>query len=168
MNYPMNGEKGLDKALDLFKQAISCDSTNMVFYNNLANAYDKKHNYDGEMVALNKLIILTANDPAMLMQKGMLFEFTGDIDSAKNIYHLTQVEYENRLHKNPNDIELIKGIILLKAVTDGKDEAVKVLNKQIKTHPELSSQLSSELMFYKYFNRHDFVFRLPTVTNLDK
>ena len=168
MNYPMNGEQELNTAIDLLKQAISCDSTDWVFYINLGNAYDKKHNYNGEMAALNKVLTLTKNDPAILLQIGMLYEVKGRVDSAKNMYQLTEVEYEKRLAKNPKDVNLIKGNILLKGVTDGKDEAIKALNEQIKIHPELSSQLSGELLFYKYFNRHDFVFRLPTVTDLSK
>jgi hypothetical protein len=55
MNYPMNGENGLDTAIDLFKQAINCDSTNVIFYNSLANAYDQKHDYNDEMITLNKI-----------------------------------------------------------------------------------------------------------------
>jgi tetratricopeptide (TPR) repeat protein len=168
MNYPMNGEKGLEKAIDLFKQAISCDSTNFIFYNNLANAYDQKHNYDGEMVVMNKMLALTANDPAILMQKGMLFEVMGRANSAKELYNLSKVEYEKRLAKRPNDINLIKGIVSLIGVDSGKEEAIKALNEQIKIHPELSPELSQQLLFYKYFNRHDFVFRLPTVTDLNK
>lgn len=168
MNYPMNGKKGLDKAIDLFKQAIGCDSTNVIFYNSLANAYDQKHNYAGEMIAVDKMLTLTANDPAILMQKGMLFEVMGRLDNAKKTYYIAQLEYKKRLAKYPGDINLIKGMILLKAVTDGKDEAVKAINKQIKISPNLSSELSHELLFYQYFNRHDYVFRLPTVTNLDK
>ena len=167
-NYPMNGEKGLDKAIDLFKQAVNCDSTNVNFYNSLANAYDKKHNYDAEMVAMNKMLLLTLNDPGILVQKGMLFEVMGHVDSAKEIYSRTDAEYQKRLAKRPNDINLIEGMILLKAITDGKDEAIKVINKQIETHPDLSSELSHELLFYQYFNRHDYVFRSSTGTDLNK
>jgi len=165
-NYPANGEKGLDKAIDLFKQAIACDSTNFVFYNNLASAYDQKHNYSGEMLAINKLLTLTGNHPALLMQKGMLWEVMGYLDLAKETYRQTQLEYEKRLAARNNDIELIKGMVLLKGVVSGKDAAIEALNEQIKKHPELSSELSQEFLFYKDFNRHDFVFRLPTVINL--
>ena len=168
MNYPMNGEKGLNKAIDLFKQAINCDSTNTVFYTSLATAYEKKHNYNGEMMMLDKSLKLTANNPDLLLEKGMLFEVKGNFDSAKIIYHLTQVEYEKRLNKQPDEIGLIKGFILLKGVIGGKEAAIKELDKQIKIHPKFSLELSKEYSFYQYFNRHNFVFRLPTERDLDK
>src|ERR1700760_1042731 len=141
-NYPMNGEKGLDKAVDLFKKAINCDSTNVIFYNSIANAYDQKHDYHSEMIAVNKMLSLTVNDPAILMAKGTLFEVMGHVDSAKETYQRAQMEYQKRLSKSPNDFYLISGMILLKAVTDDKDEAIKLLNEQIKSHPDLSAKLS--------------------------
>jgi tetratricopeptide (TPR) repeat protein len=160
-NYPVDGEKGLNEAIQLFKQAIKCDSMYYNAYINLTNAYDQKGNYSEEMIAFNKLLIITNNDPSILFMKGMLFERMQYIDSAKQIYFLTRAAYAKKLTKYPDDINAIRGIILLKAVTDGKDEAIKELNKQIKIHPKLSSKLGEEHGFYEEFDRHAFIYRLP-------
>jgi tetratricopeptide (TPR) repeat protein len=94
MNYPLDGEKGLDKAIELFKQAINGDSTNAVFYINLSAAYDKKHKRQDQMNTFNKLLSLTANEPFVLMRKAMLFEIMGCKDSANKVYRLTSLEYK--------------------------------------------------------------------------
>jgi tetratricopeptide (TPR) repeat protein len=117
-NYPMDGEAGLDTAINLFLQAIQCDSTYLTVYINIANAYDKKHNYHEEMKTYNKLLVLTNNhSPSMITQKGVLFERINDIDSAKKYYYLANKEYERELEKNPDNAETVKGLILIKALT---------------------------------------------------
>lgn len=168
MNYPMNGEQELDKAVDLFKQAITCDSTDWVFYNNLANAYEKKHNYNGELIELNKLLILNENYPMFIISKGMVFEKINKIDSANKMYDFANVEFKKRLAKNPEDVGLIQGVIQLKAITLGKDSAIKEIDNQIKLHPNLSSKLSYEYEYYKYFNRHNYIYGLPTEIDSSK
>jgi len=164
----MNGEQELDKAVDLFKQAITCDSTDWVFYNNLANAYEKKHNYNGELIELNKLLILNENYPMFIISKGMVFEKINKIDSANKMYDFANVEFKKRLAKNPEDVGLIQGVIQLKAITLGKDSAIKEIDNQIKLHPNLSSKLSYEYEYYKYFNRHNYIYGLPTEIDSSK
>ena len=139
-SFPEN-EDELNKAVTLLKQATQCDSTYAIAYINLTNAYDRKHSYVEEMKAYNKLLMLTDNSPSMLMEKGMLFERMDNIDSAKACYYLTKLGDEKKLVKHPDDISSIEGLILIKALTDGKDEAVKELNEQIKMHPELSLEI---------------------------
>ena len=167
-SYPNMGKNSLDTAIYLFKKALGCDSNNVIFYINLATAYDKKHSYELEMNVLNKTLTLTANDPAILLQKGMLFERVGRPNDAGKIYKSARSAYAQRLAKRPLDLKLIKGMILLKAVAESKDEAVKEINRQIVEHPELSSALSDELLFFNYFNRHAFVFGLPSEKDLIK
>ena len=167
-NYPMNGKKELDKAIDLFKQAITCDSTYTTAYIGLASAYDHKNSYGEEMITLNKLLKLVDNDPPILMWKGELFERMNHADSAKNMYYLAKMGYKKRLQKHPDNISSIEQLILLKALTDGKDEAIKELDEQIKNHPELSSKLSGQYVFYQYFDRHAFVFELQSEVPFNK
>ena len=168
MNYPMNGEKGLNKSIDLFKQAIQCDSTYLNAYIGLANAYGQKKSYKEEMLAYNKLLVLANNDPSLLTQKGVLFERMNKIDSAKKIYYLTKIGFENRLAKTPGNPNLISGMVFLTALIDGKNAAIKELNEQIKAHPELSPKLAYEYEYYKYFDRHAYVYGLPTEVSLKK
>ncbi|MGN6394679.1 MAG: tetratricopeptide repeat protein [Mucilaginibacter sp.] len=165
-NYPMNGKDSLKKAISLFRQAIHCDSTNVVFYLGLVNAYVQEKNYTEEMVVDNKLLALTANDPSILMQKAMLFELMNHSDSAKEIYRLSRLTYKKRLANDPENIRLIRGLVLLKGVTAGRDSAIKDLKEQIRMHPRLSPALSGDFEFYKDFDQRSYIFRLPVVRNL--
>lgn len=158
LNYRGDNKDELDKAINLFKQAINCDTTYSIAYVNLANAYDHEGSYKEEMACLNRLLVLNNDDPTILVLKGMLFERMNQIDSAKQIYSLTKTAYEKRIAKTPNDINLIKGKIELKALTDGKSEAIKELREQIKTHPNLSSKLTEEYYFYEHFDRHAHIY----------
>lgn len=157
INYPMNSEKGLDHAIDLLKLAIKCDSTYPNPYINLVNAYDQKGNYNEEMINLNKVLLLTNNDPSFLTIKGMLFERMKNIDSAKKTYSLAQKRFTNILVKQPKDINAIEGIVRLKGITDGKDSAIKELDEQIKKNPDLSSKLFIEYEFYEHFDRENYI-----------
>ena len=162
-SYPMNGKDGLNKAIDLFKQAIHCDSTYLTAYLNIAYAYDDENSYTEEMKAYNMLQALTHNnDPTILMMKGELFERITNIDSAKKYYYSAKRGYEKQLIKHPDNAEVIKQIILIKALTDGKDDAIKEIDERIKLHPELREKLSGEYEYYKFFNRHNYIYNLPT------
>lgn len=164
MNYPENGAKGLNTAIDLFKQAIQYDSTYSTAYINLSTAYDHKGSYKDEMIISNKLLLLTNNAPATLILRGILFEKMNNIDSAKKIYYLAKLENEKKLVTHPDDVHLIEQLIELNALTEGKDAAIKELNAQVKMHPSLSSKLSYEYDFYKDFDRHAFIFGLTVET----
>jgi tetratricopeptide (TPR) repeat protein len=152
----------INEAIRLFKQAVICDSTYAIGYENLANAYERNHSYSEEIIALNKVLTLTENAAPILLEKGKAFERTNNIDSAKKIYYLANLGFEKRLLKQPGDAEVIKELILLKALMVGKDEAVKEINAQIKLHPELKESLSGEYEYYKTFNRRAFIYNLPT------
>jgi tetratricopeptide (TPR) repeat protein len=168
-NYrPWDGKKKLNTTINLFKQAIKCDSAYLTAYLNLAIAYDKQGSYSEEMITYNKMLLLTNNDPFVLRSKGILFEKTNHNDSANQAYYLAKAEYKKRLAKDPSNINNIRGMILLKALTDGKDEAIKELYKQIQLHPQLASQLSTEHVFYEYFDRHAYIYGMPTEVPLNK
>lgn len=165
MKFPPNGEKDINEAINLFNQAVICDPTYAIGYTNLANAYGRKHSYNEEIMALNKVLTLTNNDATTLLEKGKVFEMTNNIDSAKKLYYLAKIGFEKRLVKHPGNADIIKELILLKALTDGKDQAIKELDEQIKLHPELREKLSGEYEYYKIFNRHAFIYNLPTEIN---
>lgn len=160
-NYQRNRKNGLDEAINLFKQSIDCDSTYLPAYRNLISAYDFKKSYDEEMVTYNKMLTLRKNDPIILMYKAMFLERTNQVDSAKQAYILSKKAYQEGLIKNPGNVGYIRGMLALEAVMDGKERAVKDLEQELKIHPELSDQLSSEQEFLKYFDRHTFVYGIP-------
>jgi tetratricopeptide (TPR) repeat protein len=169
VSYSDNGDTTeLNQAIDLFKQAIKCDSTYLNAYMNVANAYDHKKSYDEEMGVFNKLLSLTKNQPTILTLKGILFDKMNEPDSAKQAYYLANTGFEKGLIKDPDNIKLIDGKILLTALTEGKDAAIEELNVQIKQHPKLSTNLANEHTFYRYFDKHTFIYGLATEIPLGK
>ncbi|RAV59630.1 hypothetical protein DIU36_05240 [Mucilaginibacter rubeus] len=142
-----------DTAITFFKEAIHCDSNYIVAFVNLAGAYENKHDFKSEMLVYNKLLSLTNNYPGFIVQKAILFEKLDEVDSAKKNYTIAALGYSKKLSMSPNDIDAIKGLIDIKALTVGKDEAISELNKQIKIHPDIAAKLNDERFFYESFDR---------------
>ena len=103
----------------------------------------------------------------MITQKGVLFERLNDIDSAKKYYYLANKEYERELKKDPDNAETVKGLILIKALTSGKDDTIREIDRQIKLHPAFQLKLSGEYEYYKVFDRHNYIYNLPTEIDED-
>jgi len=163
--YP-DDDKQIDTAINLLSEAVKCDTTYLTGYMNLANAYDLKKSYVDELAVLNKELILTNNNPSILTEKGMLFERMGFIDSANKIYPMAKLNYEKKLAEKPS-AWIVGGVVFLKALMNGKDEAIKELDTQLKLHPELSAKLSYLYDFYKDFDRRSFVYRLTIEKSSD-
>jgi tetratricopeptide (TPR) repeat protein len=167
MEFPTN-DKTLDSAIIFFNQALQLDSTYVIAYMNLTTAYNRKHNYKNEMLILNKVIGLHYGSPQVILTKGMLFERMNNVDSAKQCYQTADIKLQKKLIKNPNDVGLIEELIFLKAIANGKDAAIAETNEQIKKHPDLTSKLTGQYSFYKYFDRHNTIFGLPTEITSNK
>jgi hypothetical protein len=119
-------------------------------------------------MALDKVLALTGNAAPILLEKGKVLEMTNNPDSAKKLYYLAKIGFEKRLVKHTDDAESIKELILLKALMVGKEEAIKEIGEQIKLHPGLKQKLSGQYEFYKIFNRHTFIYNLPTEGSVSK
>ncbi len=166
---PTFGEKGtLDKAINLFKEAIECDSNYLIAYINIANAYGQKHDFPEVMKAYNFILKHSNNSPVFVVQKAILFERINQTDSAKNYYNIAMNLYSKQLLKNPNNVGVIKEVISLKAYMGGKDDAIKEIDKQIMLHPNLERELSIDYELYKYFNRYDAIHGLTTEVDMNK
>ncbi|MGN6640304.1 MAG: tetratricopeptide repeat protein [Mucilaginibacter sp.] len=163
MKFAPDEPHDIDTAISLLKQAIDCDPQFLAAYVNLANAYDKSNDYDKELAVINKELALSKSDPSILLNKARLFEKSNKVDSAKNIYGLTQIILDEKLKKQPNNIGLIQSKILLLALTVGKDEAMKELNHQINICPEYKKELQSEYLYFKNFDRHSYIYGYSVV-----
>ena len=155
MQPSFGGSNETDTAITFFKQAISCDSNYIVAYLNLANAYDHKHDFKSEMLTYDKILLLTNNDPVLTLQKGILFEKLGEVDSAKSTYSLSAAGFQKRLSLSPDNFEALKGSVYLKALTVSKDAAIEELNGQIIAHPNIAGKLNSERFFFEDFDRKE-------------
>ncbi len=154
MMKPSVGDYGaIDTAIVFFQQAIHCDANYPIPYGNLANAYDQKHEYKAAILIYDKLLLLTNNSPDLIVQKAELFEKNNQIDSAKKTYSTAFAVYNKKLSTLPNDLDAIKGLIYLKALTINSDTAMNELNRQIKNHPDLATKLSYDRFLYEHFDR---------------
>jgi len=162
MKFPTDGEKDINTAISLFKQAVICDPTYAIAYTNLANAYSRNHSYSEEIMTLNKVLILTNNAAPILLEKGKVFEMENNIDSAKKSYYIAKIGFEKKLVIQPDNAEIIKNLILLKALMLGREDALKEIEEQIKLHPNLKDRLLGQYEYYKVFDRRAFIYNLPT------
>ena len=151
------GKAVVDSAITFFRQAINCDTNYLIAYINLANAYDQKFDYKTELSVYRKLLSLSGNSAEFLVREATIYERINEIDSAKEAYLRAKAAYKQKLAVSPNDIDAIKGLIYLKALTVNKDSAITELNKQAKIHPDLSSKLNEELYFYENFDRKSII-----------
>jgi hypothetical protein len=119
--------------------------------------YECMRNYHAEMDIVNKLFPLEKNDPAILIQKGILFEKMNRIDSAKTTYFLANKIYREKLAGDPGNIDLISDIILLKAIADGKDAAIKERDEEMQKYPQLASKLNAQTYYLEDFDRNSFL-----------
>lgn len=143
----------IDTVISLFRQAINCDTNYLIAYINLSHAYDRKQDYKAELSVLKKVLYHSNNFPGFILQEGIVYEKLNAPDSASKAYKQAKIAYEKKLSVSPNDIETIKKLIYLKALTLNKDSAINELNRQAILHPHLSIQLKQDLDFYKYFDR---------------
>jgi len=120
MNYPTGGKNGLLKAIDLFNQAISCDSTFLLAYENLAHAYDHNQDYKKELSIYNRVLILSSHYPSIITEKAEVFEKMNKLDSAKLGYQLARQSFTDSLSIHPNNLNFIRGLLLVIALTEGK------------------------------------------------
>ncbi|WP_439698117.1 hypothetical protein ACFGVS_07625 [Mucilaginibacter sp. AW1-7] len=164
MNYPMNGKNGLLRAIDLFTQAINCDSTYLLAYINLANAYDRNHDYKKELTIYNKALMLSKNYPSIITTKAEVFEKMGMLDSAKKVYQLARQSFTDSLAIHPNDANFIGGFILVMPLTEGKESALKELDRRITLNPELKSKMYTDYYFYQYFDKRAYLYHLTQYT----
>ena len=153
MKPSMNDKRIIDTAISYFYQAISCNSKYFVAYVNLANAYENKKEYKSAISVYDQLLYLSNNYPGFLTRKGILFEKMDKVDSAKTIYLLSIQLYQKKLQTSKNDIDAIRGLIYVKALTLGVDSALHELNKQMSMHPDLSEKLDNERYLYENFDR---------------
>jgi tetratricopeptide (TPR) repeat protein len=165
-----HGEKDLrlDSAISFLKQALVCDSTYLKAYMNIALAYDYKQDYNEELITYNKILLLTKNYPTIMVEKGIVLEKMHKLDSAVKTYKLAGIAFNKQLLTHPKNLNLIGGSILLLALTEGKESALKELDKQVSANPELASKMASDYFFYQNFNKNAFMYHLnkdATLTN---
>ena len=160
MNYPTHGKNGLLKAIDLFNQAINCDPAFLLAHINLANAYDHNQEYKKELTVYNKALILSNNDPSIITRKAEVFEKMNMLDSAKKVYKLARQNFTDSLSIHPNDVNFIGGFIMVIALTEGKESALKELDRRIALNPELKSKMISDYYFYQYFDKRAYLYHL--------
>lgn len=160
VKYQQGKSSDLTKAISFFKDAIKCDPKYSSAYTNLALVYDYKKNYGEELNVYNKILSFSDNDPSILTEKGIVFEKLKLIDSAKIIYQLARQKFEDKLKTHPSNITYIQGLLMILALTEGKESALRELNKQVTSNPELASKMVADDYFYQHFDKSAYIFHL--------
>lgn len=133
--------KDLDTALLLLKQATVCDSNYFIAYSNMANTYNLMGNYKAEIETLNKMLGIHKNDWWVLTRKGQAYQKIDDMNSAKRAFYLAHSICQEAMKKDPQNVRLIINYITFKSVSYGKNAGLQELNRQVKIHPTLKSEL---------------------------
>jgi tetratricopeptide (TPR) repeat protein len=149
------GSRQLDTALSLYKKAIKCDPHNFTAYMNMRTIYTYMSNYKMAIAMDNEILKIYPSEPFFPFDKGMLFDKINKTDSANFNYRLAKARYSVKLKTDSNKSWIISKIVLLTALTNGKAEALKELNRQIKAYPQLS-ELNDTTMFGKTYFLKDF------------
>jgi tetratricopeptide (TPR) repeat protein len=160
MNYTKGEKSGLLKAIDFFNQAVNCEPTYLLAYRNLANAYDRNQDYKKELAIYNKALILSNNHPSIIIQKAEVFEKMNMLDSSKRVYQLARQSFSDSLSIHPHDVNFIGGFILVIALTEGKEAALKELDRRITLNPELKSKMNTDYYFYQNFDKRAYLYQL--------
>jgi tetratricopeptide (TPR) repeat protein len=145
-NYMMkNDKKDLDTALYLLKETIRCDSSYFIAYLNMSSVYDYMGNYKEQLQVVNKLFILSNNDPIFLTSKAEILKKDSQPELSKITYNKADSIYSVILKNNPKNVNLIVYYIYLKEKESGADAAQKELDRQIKLNPELAVSLRKKV-----------------------
>lgn len=160
MNVTENEKGGVLKAISFFKKAIDCDSTYLLAYINLANAYDRNREYKEELNISKKILTLSRNNPSMITLRAEAFEKMNLLDSAKRLYQLAKHNFRDSLITHPGDVNFIHGFVLGVALTEGKESALSELNRQIKLNPKLQSDLITDFYFFEDFDKKSYLYHL--------
>lgn len=156
MNATEDQKSGISKAIQLFTEAIRCDSTYLIAYINLAQAYDRNLDYKKELRINNRILELSHNDPSIIMEKAEIFEKMGVMDSANKFYKLAKQSFIDSLSIHPNNKNYLSGLILEIALTEGKVLALKELNKYTTQNPALKSDADRD--FFENFDKRSYLF----------
>jgi TolB-like protein/tetratricopeptide (TPR) repeat protein len=99
------GREALERAEDLYRKALECDSTYALAYTGLARVYWNMHYYDTYLTEnfLDSVLILA--DMALLFddQLSEAFVVKGNYYQANNKNEQAVIEYDRAIQYNPND-----------------------------------------------------------------
>ena len=160
LKYQAGQKAELLKAIIFYKDAIKCEPKYILAYTSLALAYDYKKDYKEELNTYNKLQLFCGDDPVILTEKGVVFEKLKQVDSAKILYQVASQKFKKKLTIQPNNTNALSGLLLILALNEGKESALRELDKRIVLNPEIASKMASEYYFYKNFDKSAYIYHL--------
>jgi len=146
----------LDLILDLLNQAINCDPSYYLAYNNKVTVLSLKGEYQKVVTLLDEMLEFSDNDPQLIFLKGIAYEKLNYYTAAEIAYKQAAVEYEKRLKLYPDSLELITDKLFFIAFTKGKEQALSELSKYILKYPD-KTMLKDFRPLFENFNRDDFI-----------
>lgn len=146
----------LNKALDLVNQAIEYDSSYALAYSNKATVLCRLGHYNEAIASLEQASALKPNYAEVIQAQGFIYEKLGQIDYASDKYQEAIIAFDNRLKKDPKNVQFMTGKAFLLLFTEGKDFALAEINKIIDQYPDNNTALIMKETI-SLFNREEFI-----------
>jgi len=143
-----------DSALILLNKAIEIDETYYVAYNNKVNIYISEGKLDQAIISAEKGVKHKPDLAESVSMLGMLYDYTGQTDKAKEQYQRALEIYNNRLensekNKRANRLHRAHILLLLERKSEGQSE----VDKLIKEYPDFfATQIIVDFNKTKYLN----------------
>ncbi len=119
----------LDSAIKLLDLAIQCDSNYFIALSNKAHILSFMNKYYETIKVINRLLVLTNNDPGIIQYKGVIYEKMNQLDSARSQYDFAEKTYIKTLQKYPDSLPILGNYLFLIVIKDGKDSALRKYNE---------------------------------------
>jgi len=122
----------VEKATNLFKEAIRLDSTNPVGYNNLAGVYIEKGDYHNAMEVIQRLVNVKPDFAEMVFFLAMMKDKLGERGVAQKLYEKSIQLFESRIQHNEkhllsNRTNRAIALVFAGREQEGRDEIKKLL-----------------------------------------
>lgn len=151
-----NNRDSLKVAIALLERAIKIDSTYTLAYNNKVSILCKIGDFDSAIKTLDMVLLVNENLFEAKTLKGWIFEKTGNITKAQEMYNMVLNDYNQRLANDTANISLKLGRAVIYLFTEGRDRGMSEFNSLAKAHPENLEIKGMEELFVD-FDRKEFI-----------
>lgn len=117
-----------DEAIGYYQKALAKNDNDIATHFRLGQAYRKMRKHDLASAELDKVSILDAEYPGLALERGMLFEESGDLKKALE-------QFQGALAKAPTDLDLMLRVGAAYVVAGQPEDGAKMLNKVFEQRP---------------------------------
>jgi len=127
----------LKNALAKLKKAQKIDERNKYTFLNMAIVYSKLGEYRKASFSLDKILKYNDPYPELYMFYGFIYKKVGENKNANNSFKKALLLYEEKIKDNIGDVNSQINRLFAIYLLEGKEEAIKELDKLIKENPNI-------------------------------